>query len=156
MPALDRRLIRLAARLPFSVVKQRQVQTRMLVTRFPQLARLDLDRDYLDTIPLIGAKRSLAYDVRRRVVKLNRRLHAWLGHDPRFYVRTMEFNSPGWRVVRGLADEARSTASALFRPDALAQPPAGSRDRSPHRGSHRPLHPAQEYAGLMLWMRQHA
>jgi asparagine synthase (glutamine-hydrolysing) len=157
MPALDRRLIRLAARLPFAVVKNRQVQTRMLITRFPQLARLDLDRNYLDTLPLLGAKRSLLYDVRRRAVKLNRRVQAWLGQDPRFYVRTMEFNSPGWRVVRRLADDARSGASALFRPRALAEllPPA----RVTVRHIEDPIihsTPLKNTLGLILWMRQHA
>lgn len=157
MPALDRRLIRLAARLPFAVVKNRQVQTRMLVSRFPRLARLDLDRNYLDTIPLLGAKRSLVYDVRRRVVKMNRRMQAWLGHDPRFYVRTMEFNSPGWRVVRKLADEARSSVSGLFRPQALAEllPPAHVKVRHIEDPI---IHstPLKNTLGLMLWMRQHA
>jgi asparagine synthase (glutamine-hydrolysing) len=157
MPALDRRLIRLAARLPFAVVKNRQVQTRMLISRFPRLARLDLDRNYLDTIPLLGAKRSLFYDVRRRAVKLNRRVQAWLGHDPRFYVRTMEFNSPGWRVVRRLADEARASASGLFRAQALAEllPPARVRVRHIEDPI---IHstPLKNTLGLMLWMRQHA
>jgi asparagine synthase (glutamine-hydrolysing) len=157
MPALDRRLIDLAARLPHAVVRDRQVQTRMLITRFPPLARLDLDRNYLDTIPLLGARRSVWFDLRRRAVKLGRRALAWAGRDPRFYVRTMEFNSPGWRVVRSLADEARPSAEGMFRRQALARavPPAGVRVR---RIEDPIIHstPLKNTLGLLLWLRQHA
>ena len=157
MPALDRTLIQLARRLPFAVVKDRQVQTRMLVSKFPRLARLELDRNYLDTSPLVGMKRSFASDVKRRLVKLNRRCHAWFGRDPRFYVRTMEFNSTGWRVVRSMADEARPAAHGLFRSAELARlvPPA----RATVRNLQDPIihsSPLKNTLGLMLWMRQHA
>lgn len=157
MPALDRTLIQLARRLPFSVVTDRQVQTRMLISKFPRLARLELDRNYLDTAPLIGTKRSLAYDVRRRWVKLNRRCHAWLGRDPRFYVRTMEFNSPGWRVVRSVADDTRSVVQGLFRSDELARVVPESKVTV--RNLQDPIihsTPLKNTIGLMLWMRQHA
>ncbi len=157
LPALDRRLIRLAARLPHAVAKNRGIQTRMLVTRFPHLARLDLDRNYLDTLPLIGARRSLLFDLERRTRKLGRRALAWLGRDPRFYVRTMEFNSPGWRLIRAMADEARTAASTLFRTDRLAHlvPPSGvtvRRIQDPITQSA----PLKNTLGLMLWLRQHA
>lgn len=157
LPALDRRLLRLGARLAHSVSRARQVQIRMLVTRFPQLARLDLDRNYLDTLPLLGAKRSFFFDLQRRAVKVRRRCQAWLGRDPRFYVRTMEFNSPGWRVIRSMADEARSAASVLFRPAALNRllPTAGVTVR---RIEDPIVHstPLKNTLGLMLWLRQHA
>lgn len=157
MPALDRRLLQLAAGLPHAVVRDRQIQTRMLITRFPHLARLDLDRNYLDTIPLIGTRRSLWFDVRRRAVKLQRRVRAWVGRDPRFYVRTMQFNSPGWRVVRSLADEARPAAGTLFRPQELNRtvPVAQVTVR---RITDPIIHstPLKNTLGLMLWLRQHA
>jgi len=157
MPALDRQLLRLSARLPYSVTKNRQIQTRMLISLFPRLARLELDRNYLDTIPLVGAKRSFFFDVRRRLVKFQRRCRGWLGNDPRFYVRTMELNSPGWRVVRSLADETRAAASVLFRRDALDRllPEANVTIR---RIEDPIVHsaPLKNTLGLILWMRQHA
>lgn len=157
MPALDRRLLRLAARLPWAVVQNRQVQTRMLVTRFPRLAQLDLDRNYLDTIPLLNAPRSLAFDVQRRLTKLARRCQARLGRDPRFYVRTMAFNGPGWRVVRSLAEQARAAARPFFKPAELARvlPDA----RVTVRRIADPIvssAPLKNTLGLMLWLRQHA
>lgn len=157
MPALDRRLIELAQRLPYAVVKDRQLQTRMLISRYPQLARLELDRNYLDTKPLIGTKRSFMYDIRRRMVKLSRRCRAGLGHDPRFYVRTMEINSPGWRVVRSLADEARPAAHTLFHQEELSRILPKSPEKV--RNIQDPIihsTPLKNTLGLMLWMRQQA
>jgi len=157
LPALDRRLIRLAAHLPYEITRKRGVQTHLLVTRFPHLAQLDLDRNYLDTVPLIGSPRSFAFDLQRRARKLARRAMTWFGRDPRFYVRTMEINSPGWRLIRSMADDARSAASTLFRADRLAQviPPSGvtvRRIRDPITEST----PLKNTVGLMLWLRQHA
>lgn len=157
LPALDRRLIRLAAQLPYEITRKRGVQTHLLVTRFPHLAQLDLDRNYLDTVPLIGSRRSLVFDFQRRARKLARRAMTWFGRDPRFYVRTMEINSPGWRLIRSMADEARSAASTLFRPDRLAHviPPSGvtvRRIQDPITEST----PLKNTVGLMLWLRQHA
>lgn len=157
LPALDRRLIALAGRLPYSVSNDRQVQTRILVTRFPRLARLELDRNYFDTVPLLGTKSSVWFDLRRRATKLRRRCQTWLGRDPRFYVRTMEFNSPGWRVVRSLAEEARGAGAGLFRAEALERllPRADVRVRHIEDPI---IHstPRKNTLGLMLWLRQHA
>lgn len=157
MPALDRGLVRLAARLPEAVSKNRQVQTRMLITRFPRLARLELDRNYLDTSPLLGPRGSHLSNLRRRAVKLQRRCRAWLGPDPRFYVRTMEINGAGWRVVRAMAEDSRTAAQAIFRPAALAELLPHPRARV--RQIEDPIihsTPLKNTLGLMLWLRQHA
>ncbi|HTO03918.1 MAG TPA: hypothetical protein VL069_09465, partial [Opitutus sp.] len=77
--------------------------------------------------------------------------------DPRFYVRTMEFNSPGWRVVRSMADEARPAAHGLFRPDELARLVPDSKVTVRHLQD--PIidsAPLKNTLGLMLWLRQHA
>lgn len=157
LPALDRRLIQLAARLPHNVAEKRNVQTRMLVSRFPALARLDIDRNYVDTFPLLAPKLSLAGQIRRRAVRWGRRLQTWLGHEPRFYVRTMEFNGPGWRVVRSLADQARSAAGMLFRTKELERvvPAANVKVR---RIEDPIIHstPLKNTLGVILWLRQHA
>ena len=157
MPALDRRLIRFAATLPFPIVKQRQIQTRMLISQFPRLARLELDRNYLDTAPLVGTQPSLAYDVRRRTTKLARKARAWIGPDPRFYVRTMDFNGPGWRAVRALTDDASPTTNSIFRREAMAHviPPSNVTLRN-LRDPIIDSAPLKNALGLQLWMRQYA
>jgi asparagine synthase (glutamine-hydrolysing) len=156
MPALDRKLIQLAIRLPYAVVKDRQIQTRMLITRFPRLARLELDRNYLDTTPLAGTQRTLAFDLKRRLVKLKRRTQARLGTDPRFYVRTMEFNSPGWRVARSLAADARTAAHSIFNASELNRllPPPDSKVRN-LRDPIIDSAPLKNVLGLVLWAGQH-
>lgn len=155
LPALDRRLLQLAAVLPHSIVRDRQVQIRTLVRYFPRLAELELDRNYLDTLPLVARGQSLLLDSRRRLLKLGRRIQSWFGEDPRFYVRTMAFNGPGWRVIRALADEARVAAATLFNPRGLAElvPPATVKVRNlPDPIIHST--PLKNTLGLMLWLRQ--
>ncbi len=156
LPALDRGLLRLAARLPPAVAGHRRLQHEMLITLFPRLARLGLDRNYFDAAPLVGAPSSLPYDLRRRLIKGLRRWRAWRGRDPRFYVRAMEFNGPGWRAVRTLAEQARAAVRGLFLPGPLAEAlPAARvtvrRLRDPIIDST----PLKNTLGLMLWMHQH-
>jgi asparagine synthase (glutamine-hydrolysing) len=157
MPALDRSLIRFTRRLPYSLVQNRRIQTHMLVSRFPRLAKLDLDRNYLDTIPLIGARKSLIYDIQRRAVKLTRRVRARLGDDPRFYVRTMDFNSPGWNAIRTVAEDSRRLAGSLLKlqvlEEVLPKPGVRVRNLSDPISHSTPL---KNTLGLMLWLRQHA
>jgi len=157
LPALDRRLIRLAARLPHSLVEKRRVQTHMLITRFPELARLEIDRNYVDTFPILGPKLSPWGQLRRRLVRWSRHVQCRIGREPRFYVRTMEINGPGWRVVRRLADQARSSARELFKPDELAAvvPPADARIP---RFEDPIIHstPLKNTVGVMLWLHQRA
>lgn len=156
MPALDRELIALAQRIPHALLRNRQVQTRMLVTQFPRLARLDLDRNYFDTTPLVGTPDSIAFDLGRQAVRWQRRAQAWLGRDPRFYVRTMGFGHAGWRRIRTAADSARRSAAGLLRREALDRllPHASASLRS--RGD--PIvqsAPLKNVIGLLLWLRQH-
>jgi hypothetical protein len=69
----------------------------------------------------------------------------------------MEFNSPGWRVVRSVADDARSAAHGLFRSDELARLVPDSKVTV--RNLQDPIihsTPLKNTVGLMLWMRQHA
>ena len=157
LPALDRRLLRLVGRLPYPLVENRRIQKQILITRFPALARLALDRNYLDTAPLLGPPGSLGRDLRRRLVKSLHRCRAWLGCDPRFYVRTMEINSPGWRAVRSAAEQARATLRSFFhaRPLDEALPGAHATVR---RLADPIVHstPLKNTVGLMLWMRREA
>ena len=91
----------------------------MLLTQFPRLAALDLDRNYFDTEPLDRRRPGLVNRWRRRLFKARCHARAFLGSDPRFYVRVMELNSPGWRKVRRLCEQGRSSLSGLFNMDAL-------------------------------------
>jgi asparagine synthase (glutamine-hydrolysing) len=157
LPALDRRLLRLAANLPQHVIGKRQVQKTMLGSQFPKLAALDLDRNYFDMEPLHRPATGVAHRWRRRLFKARCHARAFLGSDPRFYVRVMELNSPGWRQVRRLAERGRSSLAEFFNMDALARalPGPGARIR---RKSDAIIHstPLKNTLGLMSWMHQRA
>jgi asparagine synthase (glutamine-hydrolysing) len=157
MPALDRRLLRLAADLPHRIAAQRWVQKSLLVRRFPRLAALELDRNYFDTEPLERTPGSMIYSWRRRLFKARCHAKAFLGADPRFYVRVMGFNSPGWRQVRTLTESCRSSLRDFFNLDALDRilPGPGTRIR---RKTDAILHstPLKNVIGLMHWIHQRA
>ena len=151
LPSLDRGLVALMASLPRELTVKRRVQTGLLTTRFPSLAALELDRNYFDTRPLIG-DRSLFQKIRRRATKFSRMLQMRLGRETRFYVRTMDFNSPGWRAIRASAEPDRARASDLFHLDGLAQllPPP---NRRAQRRSDPIAHstPLKNTVGLLRW-----
>jgi phytoene dehydrogenase-like protein len=129
----------------------------MLITQFPRLARLDLDRNYFDTTPLVGTPDSRAFDLGRRAVRWQRRAQAWLGRDPRFYVRTMSFNHAGWRQTRAAAESARRSAAGFLRREALDRLLPRASVSLQTRGD--PIvqsAPLKNVIGLLLWLRQHA
>ena len=156
LPALDRGLIALAASLPAELTRSRRVQTTMLTREFPALAALDLDRNYYDTRPLLAAAAGPLADARRRFVKTGRRLLSRLGAEPRFYVRVMDINSPGWRSVRAVSENARTRLAAWFDLGALARILPGPQ-RTARRRTDPIVHatPLKNTVGLMAWLAQH-
>jgi asparagine synthase (glutamine-hydrolysing) len=157
LPALDRRLLRLAANLPEHVFAQRWIQKSLLLSRFPRLAALELDRNYFDTAPLGLKGDSMIYSWRRRLFKARCHARALMGADPRFYVRVMGFNSPGWRRLRRLTEDCRSGLGELFNLEALRRilPGPGARVR---RKTDAIIHstPLKNVVGLMHWIHQRA
>lgn len=158
LPALDRQLLRLAESLPYEAVAGRRIQHTMLARHFPALAALDLDRNYYDPVPSAATTPSRWRHLQRRVKKIGRRVEAWLGRDPRFYMRVMNFNSPGWRSVRAGAEEGqRRDLRGLFDLEALARVLPGPRATACRRTD--PIAhstPLKNVVGLMHWMNKHA
>jgi asparagine synthase (glutamine-hydrolysing) len=157
LPALDRRLVKLAANLPHYLVADRWVQKSLLLRHFPRLAALELDRNYFDTRPLDTSRGSMLFSWRRRLFKARCHAKALLGADPRFYVRVMGFNSPGWRKVRNLSEQCRTSIRDFFNLDALDQILPGPRARV-HRKTDAIIHstPLKNTVGLMHWFHQRA
>ena len=151
LPALDRSLVALMASLPPELTAKRRVQSGLLTTRFPELAALELDRNYFDTRPLIG-DRNLIQKITRRATKLSRIVQMHLGRETRFYVRTMDFNSPGWRAIRTSAEPHRQDVAGLFHAAALDRilPAPNRRAR---RRSDPIIHstPLKNTVGLLRW-----
>lgn len=157
LPALDRGLIALAASLPAELTARRRVQSTMLIRHFPALAALDLDRNYYDTRPLLATSAGPLTAVRRRLAKAGRRLLSRLGAEPRFYVRVMNINSPGWRSVRAVSENARGRLAALFDLAVLHRLLPGP-ERTARRRTDPIVHatPLKNTVGLMSWLAHHA
>jgi asparagine synthase (glutamine-hydrolysing) len=142
-------LIEAVAALPVSTLAHRRAQDALLRRKFPELARLPLDRNSDDTTPLLP---SVLQRVRRRVLPPRR--HGAV--ERRRYYRLYDINAPHWRTVRRLAHEARSRCSDLVDPielDALL-PPA---DQTIALGD--PIvasHGLKSLLGLMIWCQDNA
>ncbi|MGQ0765605.1 MAG: hypothetical protein ACT4OZ_08065 [Gemmatimonadota bacterium] len=122
LPILDRSLFRLMASLPDTTMAGRRTQDEILRTRFPQLARLPLDRNSDDTIPLLPT--SLRQRCNGQLVqwrRLRRQVMHTLGlnGERRWYVRTYDPDGDGWRRVRTLAEPFRERLFGLFDADVL-------------------------------------
>jgi asparagine synthase (glutamine-hydrolysing) len=111
IPVLDRRLIEVAAGLPISSLADRRTQRELVMTRFPVLAGLPLDRNSPDTHPLRPRLRHYLSDFaqgqlhRFSLRSGNRKQNP--DRDRRFYYRMYDINGPNWRAVRHHAEPHR-------------------------------------------------
>ena len=111
VPAVDMGLLAVAGGMPASSLDERRLQVELLRTRFPDLARLPLDRNSYDMTPLLP---SLTWRVRRRVTRRLRRIAQTIAParrprvERRRYHRVYDINGPGWRSIRAAAEPLRS------------------------------------------------
>lgn len=122
LPVLDRGLLEAIGGMPVASLAERRAQDELLRSRFPDLARLPLDRNSSNTEPLSPPlwRRAL-----RTVVK---RLGAVPGvptavtgprTERRRYYRLYDINGAGWRAVRREAEPYREGVAHLMREDVL-------------------------------------
>ena len=153
VPVLDQRLLATIGGMHPWALANRRAQDALLCRRFPDLARIILDRNAHNIDPL---QPTLGYRARRRVrrwVTLTRLLRERPqdGIEPRYYYRMYDLNGPGWRAIRRLAEPHRETLSDLFDVKALREYLPPPEDTIEMRdtivdGSGRKL-----LLGLMLW-----
>ncbi len=118
LPILDRTVLEVMASLPPSSLASRRAQDEILRRRFPDLARLPLDRNSYDTLPLLpSVGQRILHRVRRAVEPIRR--HAPQTLERRYYHRMYDLNGPGWDAVRRLAEPHRERLSDLFDMDVL-------------------------------------
>lgn len=85
-------------------VLKRRLQNDLLITGFPKLARLPLDRNSLDTRPVAP---SMSYRIRNKIVRMSSiRKLSIRNRELRFFYRVCDINSEGWRLVRDECDRA--------------------------------------------------
>ncbi|MDX2269434.1 MAG: asparagine synthase-related protein [Bryobacter sp.] len=132
LPFLDPEVQRIGAQMPYVCTVDREVQKRLLIDKYPDLARLPLDRNSLFIRPLLvdglGAKLRWAMQQRLYIKKNVRKLSG--KEEFRYYYRVYSLNyHPGWIRLR---DRARSVArkfSDIFDPEVVEKLiPAGAQD----------------------------
>ena len=113
LPVLDRELLRTAFALPRESIAKRRLQVELLRRRFPNLARLPVDRNSFSTHSLIP-DRSMPVLAVDTISRYWRRFRSLAGHERRFYYRVFDPDNHGWRAVRRCAEPYRKNLSSLF------------------------------------------
>jgi asparagine synthase (glutamine-hydrolysing) len=132
LPVLNQQLLAVSGALPWATLGQRLAQDTLLSTRFPELARLPLDRNAANAAPIAPG---LGWQLRERLLHkvpgLARvRAVMRLGRtERRYYVRIYDINGPGWLGVRRAAEPFRARLQQLCDPAELDRliPPAPTR-----------------------------
>lgn len=114
-PFIDRRLLDLMTSVSLDAAGDRRLELDTLITDFPALARLRVDRNGVDDRPLLrrGARAGwerLRLEVRRRVPR---------AASPLTYYRTFDIANAGWQGVRESVERHRAEAGLMLRPPAL-------------------------------------
>lgn len=113
---LDEDVLRTCLGIPLEFAAGRALQKSLVIRRWPDLARLPLDRNDFSDHSLLDDGRIGA---RRWIAGIRRRLHRHLGLDTRFYHRMASMDSPHWENIRRRAQEGRRAVLEWFEPEAL-------------------------------------
>jgi asparagine synthase (glutamine-hydrolysing) len=158
-PAVDRRVLEVAGGMSLAALAERRAQDAVLRRYYPELAELPLDRNSYDTEPLSPRLRYLAGRwFRDRFAPLARRASRrgkHRGPERRFYYRLYDFNGPGWRAIRRLAEPHRGKLEGLVDMTRLNEYlPAPDVDLEMRNGIVEPSG-RKMLVGLILWARDH-
>lgn len=101
-------VLKVAGGMPACAILKRRLQNDLLITGFPRLARLPLDRNALSTRPVAP---TMGYRIRNKIVQMSGmpKLRT-RNREIRFFYRVYDINNEGWRLVR---DECNQAAQAL-------------------------------------------
>lgn len=152
LPAIDRHVIEVLAGMPAASVEDRLVEKELLCNRFPELASLPLDRSSNNTLPLKPTfRQQILQHVLGQLALLRRLLPSTVRKkkiERRYWLRTADFNGPGWMGVRRIAEPNRKLVYALFRQDTFdSLVPAADVISGDSR--------AKVLLGSMLWAKDH-
>lgn len=113
LPYEDRKVIETAGGMPLAALINRNLQNELLRRKFPTLATIPFSTMTFDTTPLIPTTRQrmaqLIYGDRgiwkfSNMRRLRDALIPLLRGETRYWPRTYNFNSPGWKAIRKKAD----------------------------------------------------
>jgi asparagine synthase (glutamine-hydrolysing) len=154
LPILDRAVLEVLSVLPQSSLANRRAQDEILRRRFPELARLPLDRGTDDTLPILpSATQKIRHRVWQFVEPIRRRVPRTV--ERRYYHRVYDINSAGWRAIRRLAEPHRERLAHLVDMDVLAElvPPPDAHIAVKNVVSE--TYGIKMLIGLMLWAADH-
>jgi asparagine synthase (glutamine-hydrolysing) len=156
--AADKALLEIGASLPPATAADRRAQVELLRTRFPELAELPLDRNSVDTTPLLpGLRWLLGRRLRRPLQRFQSKLSPRRGHpsERRRYYRIFNINSPGWAALRREVEPSRKLAHSFFERKVLDEllPPPDTPIRS--RDGITDVAGIKTIIGFLLWARDH-
>jgi asparagine synthase (glutamine-hydrolysing) len=155
LPILDRALLDVVGSLPDRTLAHRRAQNHLLRTRFPQLARLPLDRNSLDTRPLSPTPfQRVAGGLRLPLDRLRHRLVP--GVERRRFFRIYDIDGRGWRLVRRAAEPHRERMAELFDCDELRAYLPGPETTIGLAHPVRDTPGRKLLLGLMLWHARHS
>lgn len=128
LPVLDQELLSITALLPTREI-DRLAQQQLVMTRFPALAKLPIDRNSYDVTPLLSDQ--ITDQTLNKISRLQRKWYQWqrywykfqekLGYDRRYYYKILDTNNAGWRSIRQEAESGRSIAGEIFNLEVLAK-----------------------------------
>lgn len=124
-PVFSRRVLETAGGMPAATIADRKAQEALLCQKFKGLATIPMDRNSLDSMPLLpGFRHYLSRSIYHRFRKLNKLGFLLSGNNPqeqRRYYRIYNLNSPGWVAVRKAAEPGRQSVMHLFNKDLFNQ-----------------------------------
>jgi asparagine synthase (glutamine-hydrolysing) len=113
LPILDQALLEMMRSMPPEFLASRRMQDAVLCARFPELARLPLDRNSNDVSPLVPT-------LRQRVSSaFGRARPGGEETERRYYARMYDFDNAGWRAIRRAAEPGRDAMTQWFDRTAL-------------------------------------
>ncbi|MGQ0713949.1 MAG: asparagine synthase-related protein [Gemmatimonadaceae bacterium] len=154
LPILDRALLETILTLPASTLANRRAQDEILRRRFPDLARLPLDRNTHSTLPLIPSfTQRIRHAIGERAEPLRRRVPRQV--ERRYYHRVYDINGRGWRGIRHLAEPHRERLAGALDMDVLHElvPPPDA--YIPVQSTISEHFDTKLLIGLMLWSAHH-
>ncbi len=117
IPYMDTSIFEIMGSLPFASMNGRRIQYTLLTTRYPDLARLPLDRNQFNIQPLLTRYHPtldrILYSGIERAYRWEHRLRGLRG-ERRYYYRLIDFNNPGWKRVRRQAEPFRDHLHAIM------------------------------------------
>lgn len=119
-PYVDSSVLDFMAGVPYGHMEGRRAQFDWLKSRFPDLARIPLDRNSFNMKPVLPRYTKLGDHL---IYKARETLYRWTSRheDNLFYYRAMDFNGPGWKRIRERAESQRERLAGIFDPRALSE-----------------------------------